>query len=398
MSKAYIFPAEVHGRLVHDTAGWTVESVPDTHPDNSAACQSFDIPAGTPNRNGATLTLTQPGLAFPVQHGILINEWSRWMLEIDIFHGVPDPQQSGPESGQIRASGTTFIDDQNRPWFMRAAHVHVMPSKIYNGEDVGPIMDAVKAYGCNTLAPICTHLSQWKIDHGYYLNPLADLGRWQGTLGVMFDMAVARGLRVAPMCLADCQAVSPADQQRIWHAYCEVVKGRWNLFAVKWNEDLANGGNADHDTDLPDLGGVLACKGDRGTGEPPHQASWDWLMWEARRWPNVKWCKVYDDSGAGLYELLEGYQGANGPVGPFQQPLVHFEPIVFNDTPTDAAGDTNRITDPSIAHTLGRLAAAGPCAGIGFLGAEWMECRPLGPITAESCRQMNRGAKASFLR
>lgn len=401
--KYFIFPTppDAHCELAHDS-GWTVVARPDKHPDNGADCQSFDIPANTPDSNGTWLAITGSGVQVPRQHGVLVNKKTRWMLETDIFGAVPDPNAYRPESGQLRASGTNFIDDQNRPWFMRAYHVHVMPSKIYNGQDVGPIMDEAKCYGANTLAPICTHRSNWKQSHGYYLNPLDDLGRWQGTLGTMFDMAAARGLRVAPMCLADARGeevpveLSFADQLRIWHAYCEVVKGRWNLLAVCWNEDQANGGNADS-FDLPDLGGVLASKGDRGVGIPPHQAFWNFVMWEARRQPDVEWHKTIDDGGAGIRELNHGYQGEGGHVGPFNCPTVHFEPPVFNDTDTDAAGDRNRLTSPTQGLDLG-LNAGANFAGIGFLGSEAMECRPLGPITAESARQMYRGAKASFLR
>lgn len=395
MSKRFIFPTPLDAtvELRHDN-GVVRLAVPDTHPSGRPG-QSFDL-AGLPNGNGAQITYTHPGYLPTVQRGVLYVSGTT-LFDVDDVHLVPGGSVSGPESGPLRVNGLNFIDATGAPWFMKAYHVHVMPSKIYNGQDVGPIMDDAKAYGANTLAPICTHLSQWKSDHGYFLNPLADLGRWQGTLGVLFDMAAARGLRVAPMCLADCQNVSEGDRQRIWHAYCEVVKGRWNLIAVKWNEDLANGGNADHDTDLPDLGGVLASKGDRGVGIPPHQAFWNFVLWEARRPPDVAWHKTIDDAGAGIRELNHGYDGANGHVGPFNCPTVHFEPPVFNDTETDAAGDHHRLTDPKLALDLG-LNAGANFAGIGFLGSEAMECRPLGPITAESCRQMFRGAQAAFLR
>lgn len=391
MSKRFVFPTPLDAKveLRHDN-GIVLVAQPDTHPSGRLG-QSFDL-TDLPNGNGCQITYSHSGYFDTVQRGTLYVTGST-LFDVDDVHLVQNGQATAGESGPLRVNGINFIDEQTAPWFMRAYHVHVMPSKIYQGDDVTAIMDAAKAYGANTLAPICTHLSQWKIDHGYYLNPLADLGRWQGTLGTLFDLAAARGLRVAPMCLADCQGVSVADQQRIWHAYCEVVKGRWNLIAVKWNEDLANGGNADTDTDLPDLGGVLACKGDRGVGINPHQTFWNFVMWEPRRQPSYPWHKTIDDAGAGIRELQHGYDN----VGPFPCPIVGFEFPVFNDTPDDAAGDHNRLTDPKQALDLG-LNGGANFAGLGFLGSEAMECRSLGPITAESCRQMFRGAQAAFLR
>jgi len=67
----YEFPSPVETvlTLVHDTAGWSLQSHLGTHPSNGAPCQVFDLPDGTPNGNGVTLTI--PGYPAAIYHGVL---------------------------------------------------------------------------------------------------------------------------------------------------------------------------------------------------------------------------------------------------------------------------------------------------------------------------------------
>lgn len=61
-NKYFIFPTplDATATLTHDQ-GWTVPGVADTHPTGRTG-QSFTIPAGTPDLNGARLLITYPGL------------------------------------------------------------------------------------------------------------------------------------------------------------------------------------------------------------------------------------------------------------------------------------------------------------------------------------------------
>lgn len=56
-----IFPTPLDAVCVlqHDTGGWTLTGVPALHPSGRPG-QAFAIPEGTPNRNGARLTISHP--------------------------------------------------------------------------------------------------------------------------------------------------------------------------------------------------------------------------------------------------------------------------------------------------------------------------------------------------
>jgi hypothetical protein len=71
--KRYIFPDPLDAacKLQPDSMAVPIVGVADTHPANGAPCQSFDVPATVPNKNGATLTIEKSGFASLVLHGIL---------------------------------------------------------------------------------------------------------------------------------------------------------------------------------------------------------------------------------------------------------------------------------------------------------------------------------------
>ena len=71
--KRYIFPDPLDAtcKLQPDSMASPIVGVADTHPANGAPCQSFDVPATVPNKNGATLTIEKAGFASVVLHGIL---------------------------------------------------------------------------------------------------------------------------------------------------------------------------------------------------------------------------------------------------------------------------------------------------------------------------------------
>ena len=72
--KRFIFPDPLDARctlLPDSTPGSPITGQPDTHPTNGAPCQSFNVPATVPNKNGATLTIQKDGFVPIVLHGIL---------------------------------------------------------------------------------------------------------------------------------------------------------------------------------------------------------------------------------------------------------------------------------------------------------------------------------------
>lgn len=83
--KYFIFPTplDATATLTHDT-GWTVLGVVDVHPTGRAG-QSFTVPAGTPDENGARLLITHPGLD-PIDVRGVLKLGDLCSLDVDDFH------------------------------------------------------------------------------------------------------------------------------------------------------------------------------------------------------------------------------------------------------------------------------------------------------------------------
>ena len=149
------------------------------------------------------------------------------------------------------------------------------------------------------------HLSDWKKQNGFYLDPFAS--GYQDGLARMYDACAARGLRVAAGALADCQGLSESQYLDVWHKNIEVARGRWNVLLRGGNEDHANAWNCDVLDRPQNMGGVLCSRGSRGIDVPPSNHYWDWIEWEGRRDPGM-YHKCLDDAGSGGLELLAGYE------------------------------------------------------------------------------------------
>jgi hypothetical protein len=304
--------------------------------------------------------------------------------------GVPDPTVG--EHGQIRTQGDWFIDEDGKLWPFAGYLTHLLMCRIAKGEDVGPIFDEAKGYGANTLIPICMHLSPWKKDNGFLLDP-RDPG-WQQLLATTCDLAAAKKMRLAPMCLADAQyGLSDSEKRRAWDIFRETIKGRWNVIGILGNESGANGFSSGDFQKPTDTGGVLYANGSEGQNTPPINAYWDLSLWEPRTGPPYK---SFDDAGAGMLELAAGYQGVDGKHGPFPCPLVCIENPIFNFVSPDKWGD-HRWTEPADALMFGL--ENGPNAAGGAIGtSQSLEGQPNGEKDAESCRRYFQGLRASFLR
>ena len=72
--KRYIFPEPLDATCTlqpDSMPGSPIPGRPDNHPSNNAPCQSFEVPNGVPNKNGATLAIQKDLFVPVVQHGIL---------------------------------------------------------------------------------------------------------------------------------------------------------------------------------------------------------------------------------------------------------------------------------------------------------------------------------------
>jgi len=280
-----------------------------------------------------------------------------------------------------------FATDDGKPWAFAGYSMHLLISAIHTGQDVTGVLQETVDYGANVIVTIGTHLSPWKQEHGFYVDPLADVDRYQRELAQMFDLAASYNLRVAHAVLADCQyKYGVSDQRRIWDVNCEVMKGRWNVLGRIGNECYSNGYWPD-DFSFPDLGGVLASYGSVGIDIEPWLTYKDWHEWEPPRDP---YPKAIADSGSGILQQYTGYTNSDGlDVGPYRCPVVAIEMPFFNDTNPDQYGD-ERWTDPAQALQLGTHCAAS-CAGGATGTSNGLEAKPNGAVAAECMRQFFKG-------
>lgn len=109
MIALYVFPTPIDTicTLAHDIAGWTLTSHPGTHPANGAKAQVFDLPDGTPDGNGATLTI--PGQkGSTAYHGVLYLHLPTGAgLVIDVF----PPVASGASLPRLIVQGQFLAQD-----------------------------------------------------------------------------------------------------------------------------------------------------------------------------------------------------------------------------------------------------------------------------------------------
>jgi hypothetical protein len=278
--------------------------------------------------------------------------------------------------------------EDGRQWFMAGWNCHLLLPRLARGEDFTWLFDEMDRVGANTLQVIGTHLSQWKIDHGYHFDPHAV--DYQGILARAFDLCAARKKRLLINALADCQGKSVQYKAHIWEMTLAVAKGRWNAFVGKGNEDGVNGWHIDdcRNPNPGEMGGVPVSQGNNGGGvDPPHEPFLDFIQWENRPDPRKK---TYDDAGAGAWEMYEGYSGE----GTFKfpacgVPVVVGESAIANDTNPDEYGDF-RWTNPADYLVLGLNIGANFSGG--FMGSSRsLEATPNGPGATQCFEQFFRG-------
>lgn len=300
-----------------------------------------------------------------------------------------------------------FYDENNQPWLFAGDTIHTLACSIKKGDDITPVLNESQSYGANVIVMICTHLSDWKIEHGYKLDP-REAG-WQKVLEDSFNLIESRKMRCAPACFADAQdkyGLTNSDRQRAWVMFKEVCKDKPFILPRLVNEGPHNG-IWPGDFDMEGFGNCLVSRGSMGGNTPPwpsreghkeHATEADykhWAEWEGRRGP---WHKAFDDAGAGILELQAGYTNSQtgDVVGPFPVPLVGIEHAAFAATSPDVNND-ERWTSKKNAATLGVVVSA-TCAGGAMLTTSHMEARLNSELEAECSRAYFKALKAGFQR
>lgn len=292
------------------------------------------------------------------------------------------------ERGFLGTRGNWMCHDDGSPFFMAGIACHCLLPRIARGEDFTWLLDYMDSVKSNTCQIIATHLSQWKIDHGYYFHPLKV--DYAGILGRTFDLFASRGKRLLVNALADCQNETLATKQQIWEQTIAIAKGRWNAVLGKGNEDGVNGWAVTdlRNPTLEETGGVWVSQGNNGGGtSPPHQPFLQLVQWEARPDPRKK---NFDDSGAGAWEMYDGYTlDDNSKFPPCPVPIVVGESAIANETNPDEYGDF-RWTNPADYLVMGLNTGAN--FGGGFVSSSrLLEATPNGPIADQCVRAYFKG-------
>lgn len=299
----------------------------------------------------------------------------------------PDPPPPDPSfaQGPLTCHGMDFYCGPT-PWVFAGIAAHLMLNEVVAGRDIRWMLRAWKALGANTTIVIGLHASDWKNANGYRLDP-TQIPAFYDNLGTLFDVHAEEGMRCMFRVFADLQYMpSSFDHRAHFRKCCDVMRGRWNVFATKGNESNVNGWRED-DYDFGDMQGVLTSQGSQGEENNPHVPYLDFCEFEVTRGRK----RLYDN-GAGMRQLFDG--DFQGPAT--QRPTLSIEPTAFNDVSPDHVGDT-RETDWKVALAMAVNIGAN-CAGGGLTMSKPMECKPMTAGDELIARNWFRGLKAGFCR
>lgn len=380
---------------------WTEGDKPDAS--ENAWDERFSGPEGSIGFQGVAdhkrsrVYFTKPGykdLVYPPDAAALPTDGA---IELRMEQGESSQPPSAGESGFIHTYENAgnllygFADDRGI-WQLRGYSAYLLPSCVLKGEDIRPFLRRVKSYGANTIATLGAALSPWCVESGFRLDPREQAAK--DAIAKTFDTCAEEQVRVCHMVASDFQygGLSDSDKTRIWDEQCEIMAGRWNLFAACGKEANVNGW---HPSLFPrhDLRGVLQAAGSAGEGVEPLQPARDFSMWETRNHlEGAGWHKVLDDAGAGMFEQNAGY----GSFPATRCPIVMIEGLHLADTNPDHVGD-KRETDAGKALQFG-LQVGASCAGGFVLTSLGQEGKLDGPVAEAGARAQLRGMQAAFLR
>lgn len=307
------------------------------------------------------------------------------------------------ESGYLTAdhidprSGTVsyFRREDGSRWPFVGFTMHLALSILSRGNEtmLHWYLDWMDANGFNTGIVIGAHLSQWKLDNGFYYDPRhADHPRH---LARLCDIFAEHQKRLAYASLADCQDTSVDAQRAIWQRDCEILRDRWNAFPRKGNEHRVNGWHPDP---LPwhDVGRCLRSNGSTGGPPWPNFAGSSFIEWEPPRDADDV-PRAMMDGGGGTRVMQQGFEHHNPdesyPNG-VPHPIVVIEPAYFHESSQDWWGD-HRWTSVQHAHDIGANAGCNSAGG-GFGCSAGLELRELGPNAAACGQAFAKGLWGAF--
>lgn len=360
--------------------------------DEVGAWETFSINGPLTNNVGITL-LCVDGQHY-VSAGLDTNHTLRAVNAIPVVFNntvieadpIPDPKPH--EGGFLNApvGKMDLYDDKGNPWLFAGIATHLLLNLVIQGVDIRPLLQEWIDVGANTTIVIGQHMSPWKIDNGYKLDP-DEHPDYQHKLAEMFDIHAEMGMRCMFHVWADLQFQKPGfDDHGHFNRCRDTMRGRWNVFASKGNEYTVNGWDPAR-YDFGDMGGVLKTQGSGGEEVNPYVPYLDITMFEVTRGRK----RLYDN-GAGMRQLFDG--DFQGPAT--NRATLSIEPTAFNDVSPDHVGDT-RETDWKVALAMAVNISAN-CAGGGLTMSKPMEAKRMTEGDKKIAREWFRGLRAGFVR
>ena len=290
--KLVIFPSpeDATVTLIHDS-GRVFTSQPKTVAGRPA--QVVQIDQDVPNGHGAALVLQRAGYSPQDPHGVLwmdmLNPETQSVgLLVDTFTLQPLPAPTPvpgptPVFGPLHVTDSHLFTANGARWKAKGATDFRMLKRVYDGEDVRPLLDQRKAAGANIL-----RIASMKANNtGWHLDPREDSTRFWASVDTLWRWMKERELWAYQSVLLDTKmlGIDHSTQQLLWTAFGDAARS--SEFAGQILLELMNENG--HPTQQVDpwaftrQTGVLCSRGSGLTDADVVRPTWDIAGYSSRR-------------------------------------------------------------------------------------------------------------------
>lgn len=227
MRKFYVFPEPLDSTCVLTTdGGIVINGQPDKHPSNGAPCQSYAIPDGVPNGNGAAQLITHEGKVKDWHHGILC--WGdlakvlppgqvSFLVDVFPLQNPTNPWPPTPTRDEVCTVRVGFQGVTIQSQEFGAFPAFGPETSTLNDADLQSYFDQIKALGW-------THVEfavSWNYRSSSYQYPVPgrDLSQNLPELKRRVEMAIRRGLFVCLFCAGDGEGSGPGYNDPVGWTY-----------------------------------------------------------------------------------------------------------------------------------------------------------------------------------
>lgn len=333
--KRYIFPdpTDFHCELQPDSMATAIIGVPDHHPTNGAACQSFEIPPSVPHNNGAALTLSKPGYGAYTFHGILdtLTDGGGG-YEVDVFRLPPavGAIASGPVTG-LTVVGDHFEENGRRGiWRMTTGFCDYRV--FLTGGDLRSLLRQNQDLGARGRRVFLNIVNIVNFDPDSFGQGFYDRLPEFCALNAEYDQYVELDVLVD----SGYRGWSLGKCRDFWARVCDAVRPVPNRVVSLTNEYDHGGNLVGSPNDYPRPEGIVCSQGSAVSDAPPPRPGWSFREFHcAKDYPKVYLFEDILFNGLGVD--ADGHRWADA------KPIVYTEGRRFKED--------DPITDEKLART-----------------------------------------------